>query len=123
MVPLRVVPAEDDVLLREGLASLLERSGFVVVGQTDDGSQLLPLVRDMAPELVAVDIRMPPTHTTEGLQAERNIRTELPETGILVVSANAEVEHAMGHHMLVMLVADALWNCAPQRQCRAALRC
>jgi DNA-binding NarL/FixJ family response regulator len=95
MAPLSVILAEDDVLLREGLASLLERSGFVVVGQADDGSQLLSLVRDLVPELVVVDIRMPPTHTTEGLQAAREIRTELPETGILMLSAHAEVEHAM----------------------------
>jgi DNA-binding NarL/FixJ family response regulator len=91
----RVILAEDDVLLREGLASLLERSGFEVVGQTGDGSWILPLVRDLTPDLVVVDIRMPPTHTTEGLVAAREIRKEFPETGILVLSAHAEVEHAM----------------------------
>jgi DNA-binding NarL/FixJ family response regulator len=91
----RVVLAEDDVLLREGLASLLERSGFEVVGQAGDGSQLLALVRDRRPELVVVDIRMPPTHTAEGLEAARVIRQELPETGILVLSAHVDVEHAM----------------------------
>jgi DNA-binding NarL/FixJ family response regulator len=91
MAELRVILAEDDVLLREGLASLLERSGFEVVGQTGDGSWILPLV----PDLVVVDIRMPPTHTTEGLVAAREIRKEFPETGILVLSAHAEVEHAM----------------------------
>src|SRR3954447_5666668 len=91
----RVVQAEDDVLLREGLASLLERSGFEVVGQTGDGSWILALVRDLTPDLVVVDIRMPPTHTTEGLVAAREIRKEFPETGILVLSAHAEVEHAM----------------------------
>jgi DNA-binding NarL/FixJ family response regulator len=91
----RVLLAEDDVLLREGLASLLERSGFEVVGQTGDGSWILPLVRDLTPDLVVVDIRMPPTHTTEGLQAALEIRTEFPGTGILVLSAHAEVEHAM----------------------------
>jgi DNA-binding NarL/FixJ family response regulator len=95
MAELRVILAEDDVLLREGLASLLERSGFEVVGQTGDGSWILPLVRDLTPDLVVVDIRMPPTHTTEGLVAAREIRTEFPETGILVLSAHAEVEHAM----------------------------
>jgi DNA-binding NarL/FixJ family response regulator len=95
MDELRVILAEDDVLLREGLASLLERSGFEVVGQTGDGSWILPLVRDLTPDLVVVDIRMPPTHTTEGLVAAREIRTEFPETGILVLSAHAEVEHAM----------------------------
>jgi DNA-binding NarL/FixJ family response regulator len=92
---MRVVLAEDDVLLREGLASLLERSGFEVVGQAGDASRLLALVRDKQPELAVVDIRMPPTHTTEGLEAARVIRQELPETAILVLSAHAEVEHAM----------------------------
>jgi serine/threonine-protein kinase PknK len=95
MTGMRVVLAEDDVLLREGLASLLERSGFEVVGQAGDGAQLLALVRDELPELVVVDIRMPPTHTAEGLEAARVIRQELPETGILVLSAHVEVEHAM----------------------------
>jgi DNA-binding NarL/FixJ family response regulator len=83
----RVVVADDDVLLRAGLASLLERSG--------DAAQLLALVRAQAPELVVVDIRMPPTQTTEGLEAARVIRQESPETAILVLSAHAEVEHAM----------------------------
>jgi DNA-binding NarL/FixJ family response regulator len=90
-----VIVADDDVLLREGLASLLDRSGFRVVAQAGDGSQLLPLVREHLPELVVVDIRMPPTHTIEGLEAARVIRQELPEIGILVLSAHVEVEHAM----------------------------
>ena len=93
--PVRVVVAEDDVLLREGLASLLERSGFDVVGQAGDGAQLLALVREKTPELVVTDIRMPPTNTTEGLDAARVIRDELPDTGILVLSAHVDVEHAM----------------------------
>ena len=87
--------AEDDVLLREGLASLLDRSGFDVVGQAVDGPDLLRLVRDKSPELVVTDIRMPPTNTTEGLDAARVIREELPDTGVLVLSAHVEVEHAM----------------------------
>ena len=91
----RVLLAEDDVLLREGLASLLERAGFQVVGQTGDGSWILPLVRELTPDLVVVDIRMPPSHTTEGLEAAREIRKEFPGIGILVLSAHAEVEHAM----------------------------
>jgi DNA-binding NarL/FixJ family response regulator len=91
----RVIVADDDILLREGLASLLDRSGFEVVGQAGDGSQLLPLVREHLPELIVVDIRMPPTHTVEGLDAARAIRRELPEIGILVLSAHVEVEHAM----------------------------
>jgi DNA-binding NarL/FixJ family response regulator len=95
MTPMRVVIAEDDVLLREGLASLLERSGFQVVGQAGDAARLLELVREAAPELVVVDIRMPPTQTNEGLEAAREIRRERPDTGILVLSAHVEVEHAM----------------------------
>jgi serine/threonine-protein kinase PknK len=94
MTQLRVLLAEDDVLLREGVASLLARSGFDVVGQAGDATQLLELVRDQVPELVVVDIRMPPTHTTEGLDAARAIRAEFPETGILVLSAHSDVEHA-----------------------------
>jgi DNA-binding NarL/FixJ family response regulator len=91
----QTVVADDDVLLREGLASLLERSDFQVVGQAGDATELLELVRKHKPELVIVDIRMPPTHTTEGLDAARTIREEFPDTGILVVSAHVEVEHAM----------------------------
>jgi serine/threonine-protein kinase PknK len=91
----RVVLAEDDVLLREGLASLLERSGYDVVAQAADGTQLLAMAREVRPDLVVADIRMPPTHTIEGLEAARIIRQELPDTAILVLSAYAEVEHAM----------------------------
>ena len=93
--PTRLILADDDVLLREGLASLLGRSGFEVVAQAGDGSELLELVREHRPELVLVDIRMPPTHTREGLEAAHAIREELPEVGILVLSAHVEVEHAM----------------------------
>lgn len=92
---MRVILAEDDILLREGLASLLERAGFEVVGQVGDGLRLLELVRELMPDLVVVDIRMPPTHTTEGLDAAGEIRGEFPEIAILVLSAHAEVEHAM----------------------------
>ena len=91
----RVVLADDDVLLREGLASLLERFGFEVVGQAGDGDELIALVREHRPELAIVDIRMPPTHATEGLDAARAIREELPQTAIVVLSAHIEVEHAM----------------------------
>jgi DNA-binding NarL/FixJ family response regulator len=91
----RVVLAEDDVLLREGLASLLERSGYEVAGQAGDGTQLLTLVRETGPDLVVADIRMPPTHTTEGLEAAQAIRQELPDTAILMLSAYVEVQHAM----------------------------
>jgi DNA-binding NarL/FixJ family response regulator len=91
----RVVLAEDDVLLREGLASLLAHSGFQVVGQAGDAGQLLALVAEQAPELVVVDIRMPPGHSTEGLEAARRIRQDHPEVAIVVLSAHVEVEHAM----------------------------
>jgi DNA-binding NarL/FixJ family response regulator len=86
--------ADDDVLLREGLASLLERSDFEVVGQAGDADELLGLVREHDPEFVIVDIRMPPTHSTEGLEAAHTIREEFPETGILVLSAHVEIEEA-----------------------------
>jgi DNA-binding NarL/FixJ family response regulator len=92
---LRVVLADDDVLLREGLASLLERSGFEVVGQAGNGIELLALVRSARPELAVIDIRMPPGHATEGLQAARVIRAELPSTAIIVLSAHVEVDEAM----------------------------
>ena len=91
----RVAVADDEVLLREGLASLLERSGFEVVGQCGDGEELIGLVREQRPELALIDIRMPPTHTTEGLDAARTIREEFPDTAILLLSAHVEVDHAM----------------------------
>jgi serine/threonine-protein kinase PknK len=94
-VATQVVVAEDDVLLREGLASLLDRSGFEVVGQTGDSRDLLGLLRDKSPALVVTDIRMPPTHTTEGLDVTRLIREECPDSAILVLSAHVDVEHAM----------------------------
>jgi DNA-binding NarL/FixJ family response regulator len=90
-----VALADDDVLLREGLASLLEREGFTVVGQCGDAPELIALVREHRPELAIVDIRMPPSHTTEGLEAAREIRAHVPETAVLVLSAHVEVEHAM----------------------------
>jgi serine/threonine-protein kinase PknK len=91
----RVILADDDVLLREGLASLLEREGFDVVGQCGEPRELIELAREHLPELAIVDIRMPPSHTTEGLDAARVIREEVPETAIVVLSAHVEVEHAM----------------------------
>jgi DNA-binding NarL/FixJ family response regulator len=91
----RVIVADDDVLLREGLASLLERAGYQLVGQAGDGSELLRLVREHRPDLVIVDIRMPPTGSTEGLEAAAVIREELPEIAILILSAHVEVAHAM----------------------------
>jgi DNA-binding NarL/FixJ family response regulator len=91
----RVIVADDDVLLREGLASLLERAGYQLVGQAGDASELLRLVREHRPDLVIVDIRMPPTRSTEGLEAAAVIREELPEIAILILSAHVEVAHAM----------------------------
>jgi len=93
--PLRVVLADDDVLLRSGLAKLLERPGFSVVGEAGDGEGLLELVRSQEPDVVVVDIRMPPTQTVEGLDAARTIREEYPAIAIMVLSAHVEVEHAM----------------------------
>jgi DNA-binding NarL/FixJ family response regulator len=89
-----VVLAEDDVLLREGMASLLQRHGFNVAGQAGDRDALLELVKRHKPALAIVDIRMPPTHTTEGLEAARVIKSSFPETGVLVLSAHVEVEEA-----------------------------
>jgi len=95
MTQTRVVLADDDVLLREGIASLLEHSGFQIVGQAGTAAEVIELVREREPDLAVVDIRMPPGHATEGLEAARVIRAEFPQTGILVLSAHAEVEHAM----------------------------
>src|SRR5436189_604297 len=90
----RVVLAEDEVLMREGLAGLLERSGFEVVGQAGDAAELIALVRELRPALVIVDIRMPPTHTTEGLEAAEAIREEFPDTAVVALSAHVQVERA-----------------------------
>ena len=92
----RVVLADDDVLLREGLASLLERSGFDVVAQAGDGVTAIQSCREQVPDLLLIDIRMPPTHTTEGLEAAHAIRDEYPDMGVVVLSSYVEVEHAMG---------------------------
>jgi DNA-binding NarL/FixJ family response regulator len=92
--PARVVIADDDVLLREGLGGLMERSGYEVVGGAGDADELLSLVRAFVPDLVIVDIRMPPDHTTEGLDAARTIRQDFPQIAIIVLSAFVEVEHA-----------------------------
>jgi DNA-binding NarL/FixJ family response regulator len=89
-----VVLADDEVLFREGLAGLLERSGFEVVGQSGDARELLELVREHRPDLAIVDIRMPPSHTSEGLDAARTIREELPQTAIVVLTAHVQVERA-----------------------------
>jgi DNA-binding NarL/FixJ family response regulator len=95
MSAVRVALADDDVLLREGIASLLEGAGYEVVGQAGDAAALLALVSEHAPDVVIVDIRMPPTQTTEGLEAARAIRAVQPEIGVLVLSAHVETETAM----------------------------
>jgi DNA-binding NarL/FixJ family response regulator len=91
----RVALADDDVLLREGLASLLEQAGFEVVGRAGTAEELLDEVRAEHPDLVIVDIRMPPNHSTEGLQAAAQIRREFPEIALMVLSAHVELEQAI----------------------------
>lgn len=91
----RVVVADDDVLVREGVTSLLQQSGFDVVGQAGDAAQLLHLVDEHHPDLAVIDIRMPPTHRTEGLVAAYQIREEFPKIGIVLLSAHVEVKEAM----------------------------
>ena len=92
----RLILADDDVLLREGIASLLATAGYQITAQAGDGRELVELAREHRPDLVVIDIRMPPTNTTEGLEAARAIRAEFPEIGILLLSAHVEVETAMG---------------------------
>jgi DNA-binding NarL/FixJ family response regulator len=92
---MRVVIGEDSVLLREGLARLLEDAGIEVVGQAGDAEDLMRKVRAHKPDLAVVDIRMPPTHVDEGLRAAAEIRAELPETGVLVLSQYVEERYAM----------------------------
>jgi DNA-binding NarL/FixJ family response regulator len=89
-----VVLADDDVLLREGLASLLERSDFEVVGQGGTAEELLGIVRRQRPDLAVIDIRMPPSYTSEGLDAAAAIREELPDTAIVVLTLHVQVERA-----------------------------
>jgi DNA-binding NarL/FixJ family response regulator len=92
---MRVVLADDSVLLREGIARLLEDSGFDVVGRAGDADELLRKVRAHQPDVAIVDIRMPPTHTDEGLRAARTIRAEHPGTAVLVLSQYVEEDYAM----------------------------
>jgi DNA-binding NarL/FixJ family response regulator len=92
---MRVVIAEDSVLLREGLARLLADGGFDVVGLAGDGEDLLRKVGAHRPDVAVVDVRMPPTHTDEGLRAALHIRERHPCTGVLVLSAYVEERYAM----------------------------
>jgi DNA-binding NarL/FixJ family response regulator len=91
----RVVLADDDVLLREGIASVLGGAGLDVIGQARDAHELLELVREERPDLAIIDIRMPPGYGAEGLDAAREIRERFPATAVLVLSAHAEAEQAM----------------------------
>ena len=95
MRTIRVVIADDDLLVREGIAGLLRRSPFEVVGLAGDATELLTMVPQHLPDLVVLDIRMPPSHTTEGLVAAHAIRADFPDIGILVLSAHVEVNRAM----------------------------
>jgi len=90
----RVVVADDSTLLREGVVRLLEEAGLEVVGQAADAEDLLRKVRAHRPDVAIVDVRMPPTHTDEGLRAAREIRAELPEVSVLVLSQYVEVTYA-----------------------------
>jgi len=92
---LRIVLAEDAVLLREGLVGILERAGHEVVAAVADADALLAYTARSAPDVVVVDIRMPPTHTDEGLRAALRIRAQHPGTGVLVLSQHADVGLAM----------------------------
>ena len=92
---MRVVLADDSVLLREGVARLLQDGGFEVVGQASTADELLLKVRSYSPDVAIVDIRMPPTHTDEGLRAAREIREKFPGTGVLVLSQYAEPGYAL----------------------------
>src|ERR1051325_6695097 len=91
--PLKVVVAEDSVLLREGLVRLLEDSGFNVAGQAGDAEDLLRKVGAHKPDVAVIDVRMPPSHTDEGLRAARKIRADHPGTGVLVLSQYRSEEH------------------------------
>jgi serine/threonine-protein kinase PknK len=90
-----VVVADDDVLLREGIVSLLGDAGYEVIGRAGDARSLLDIVRAGQPDLVVADIRMPPTYTFEGIDVAREIRAQFPCTGILLLSAHVELETAI----------------------------
>jgi DNA-binding NarL/FixJ family response regulator len=92
---MRIVIADDAALIREGVAHVLTESGFEVVDQVGDADALLASVRDTRPDVALVDIRMPPTHTDEGLRAARKIRLQYPETAVLVLSQHLEPDYAL----------------------------
>jgi DNA-binding NarL/FixJ family response regulator len=92
---MRIVVADDAVILREGLARLLEEAGFEVAGLAADADELCALVEKTDPDVAIVDIRMPPTHTDEGLQAAKRIRERWPHVGILVLSQYVQARYAV----------------------------
>ena len=92
---MRVVIADDSVLFREGIAGLLQKAGFEIAGQSGTADDLLLKIRSYAPDIAIVDIRMPPTHTDEGLQAAREIRQRHPGVGVLVLSQYVEAPYMM----------------------------
>ena len=92
---MRVIVADDSVLLREGVTRLLEGAGFEVVGHAGDQEELMRKTRAHKPDVAIIDIRMPPTHTDEGLQAARAIRKEMPGTRVVVLSAYVEETYAL----------------------------
>jgi len=92
---MRVVLADDSVLLREGMAQVLTKAGFDVVGQAGDADGLLQLVREERPDVAIVDIRMPPTHSEEGIEAAKTIKLEYGEVAVLVLSQYLETAYAI----------------------------
>jgi DNA-binding NarL/FixJ family response regulator len=92
---MRAVIAEDSVLLREGLSRVLRDAGFEIVGQASDAEDLLRKARAHKPDVVVTDIRMPPTQTDEGVRAAHTIRSELPQTGVVVLSQYIEEEYVV----------------------------
>ena len=95
MTATRVVLADDAVLFREGLARILTEAGFAVIGQAGDGNALVDLVRVDPPDVAVIDLRMPPTHSAEGLEAAAAIRASNPDVGLLLLSQHVEAHHAL----------------------------
>jgi DNA-binding NarL/FixJ family response regulator len=93
--PLRVVVAEDSFLFRAGIVRVLEATGFAVVAEARDADELLEQVRKHRPDVAVTDIRMPPTHTDEGVRAAALIRSELPQTGVVVLSQYVKEGYAL----------------------------
>ncbi|HEY4096384.1 MAG TPA: response regulator transcription factor [Baekduia sp.] len=91
---MRVVIGEDQVLMREGLRVVLERAGFTIAGEAGDAPELLRAVRDLTPDLVVADIRMPPTHTDDGLRAALELRAERPDLPVIVLSQHVKRRYA-----------------------------